>query len=82
MSRGSKRKAKVVHIEYFRAYNEVLKHDEVIDINIDLIFQTYLRVIADLRSKKDLISGPTQTDIDLVKGLLLDRLSSSPDYRP
>lgn len=77
----SKRKPKAMHIEYSRAYHETLKHEEVIDVNIDLIFQSFLQVMASLRGKKDVLSPPGQRDIDSVREMMLEILSTAEGYR-
>lgn len=80
MSGRRERKIKLIHTEYLRAYHELLKHEEVVDINIDFIFQTYLRTVAELRVRKDLLLPPTQKDIELLKDLVLDKLSECAEY--
>lgn len=77
----SKRKPKAMHIEYSRAYHETLKHDEVIDINIDLIFQAFLQVMSSLRGRKDVLNPPGQKDIDSVREKMLEILSTAEGYR-
>lgn len=53
---STKQRAKeVFHLDYLRVYHEVLKHEDVLDIDLDVI---YTAVVQTLRSK----IGKTKTD--------------------
>lgn len=80
MSR-KRRKNKTLHTEYLRVYHEVLKYEEVIDINIDFIFQTFLKIVAQVREKVDLTIPPGQREITNMKELVLDELSLLAEYK-
>lgn len=69
-----KRARKLIHVEYIRAYHNILKYEEVIDIELDIIYQTYLNVIAKLRSEIDLTKSPEKNDILYVEELVIDKL--------
>lgn len=69
-SRGKK----VIHVEYTRAYHELLKFEEVLDIDLDRIYQAYLKSLADFRIVKDLSQVPEKKDIELLIYNTLDRL--------
>lgn len=71
---GKKRQRKLIHVEYIRAYHNILKYEEVIDIELDIIYQTYLNVIAKLRSEIDLTKSPEKNDILYVEELVIDKL--------
>lgn len=71
---GKKRQRKLIHVEYIRAYHNILKYEEVIDIELDIIYQTYLNVIARLRSEIDLTKSPEKNDILYVEELVIDKL--------
>lgn len=67
-------KRKTIHIEYSRAYHEVLKYEDILDFDIDHIFQTFLKVIAELREERDLDKYPLQEDIDKIVTLVIEKL--------
>lgn len=73
-----KKSKKIIHIEYIRVYHEILKFEEVIDIDIDRIFQAYLKLLADVRKIKNLSKPPTRFDIDCMVDLLLMKLKNEP----
>lgn len=70
-----KRKGKkVIHVEYTRAYHELLKFEEVLDIELDRIYQAFLKSLADFRKDRDLSKVPSLKDIELLIYKTLDRL--------
>lgn len=80
MARKKKRKIvrRIIHVEYTRVFNEVLKYEEVMDIDLDKIFQYYLKLIADTRKIKNLSKPPTRNDIDALVDLLIVQLNHEP----
>ena len=67
----SKRAPKTIHVEYCRAYHEVLSYEEISDVDLNAIFQSYLKVLSRLRGVKNLNKPPLQEDIDLVVNEIL-----------
>lgn len=65
---------KVIHVEYTRVYHELLKFEEVLDIDLDRIYQAYLKSLADFRIVKDLSQVPDKKDIEILIYNILDRL--------
>lgn len=74
MSNKTNRSAKTIHVEYTRAYHETLKYEEVLNIDLDRIYQTYLKVLAEMRATKDLSRAPHQSDIDRIVDAILDKI--------
>lgn len=70
----SRRGNKNVHIEYLRVYNDILKYEDVLDFELDYIYQTYLRVLAKLRSQIDFTKPPKQKDLDFLRDKVLDAI--------
>lgn len=71
-----KENRKTIHIEYSRAYHEILKYEDILDFDLDRIYQTYLKVISELREDRNLNTYPLQGDIDNVVMLVIRRLKS------
>lgn len=69
-----KRGHKNIHVEYLRVYHEILKYEDVIDIDIDHIYQTCIKVIANSRDTIDFTRPPRQRDLDKIKHKILDLL--------
>lgn len=69
---------KNIHIEYMRVYNDILKYEEVLDIDLNHIFQTFLNTIANMRGVIDFGRPPTQRDLNRIRDCVLDKLMSEP----
>ena len=66
---------KNIHIEYFRVYNDILKYEEVLDIELGTIFQTYLNTIAKMRKHFDFTKPPSQKELDRLREIVMDNLA-------
>lgn len=64
----------VIHIGYLSVYHEVLKYEEVLDLDIDIIFETTMNVIKDKLNKGYLDSLPDKSDIRNLVNTVIDKL--------
>lgn len=64
----------VVHLDYLRVYHEVLKHEEVLDIDLDVIFQGTIKVLEENLVDKKLSQEPNGYDVEVLVSLVMEEL--------
>lgn len=64
----------MVHIDYLNVYNEVLKFEEVLDIDIDVILDVTKSVFSRELSLSKLASSPTQDELQALTHQIIDEL--------
>lgn len=64
----------IVHTKWFEVYNDILKYDEVLDHDIDLILEKFMQVLADKGKRVKLCNEPSKRVISSVTQLTLNRL--------
>lgn len=74
---GSKSRSKeIVHLDYLRVYHEVLKYEEVMDIDLDTIFNAVMSNLQRKLAKDKLSEIPDPTDIEIIIKEVMDKLTS------
>lgn len=68
------RPKEVVHLDYLRVYHEVLKHEDVLDIELDQIFGATMTVVQRRLSKGKLNDAPDPTDVEIMVKEVMDKL--------
>lgn len=64
----------MIHLDYLNVYNEVLKYDEVIDLDIDLILDVTKSVFKRELSLSKLASSPTQEELEILTIKIIDEI--------
>lgn len=64
----------VVHLDYLRVYHEVLKHEEVLDYDLDLIFDATIKVLQDNLADKKLSQQPDGYNVEVLVSLVMEEL--------
>lgn len=73
---GSKTRSKeIVHLDYLRVYHEVLKYEEVLDIDLDAIFNAVMTNLQRKLAKDKLSEIPDPTDIEIIIKEVMDKLT-------
>lgn len=67
-------KRPIVNIQYFRVYNEVLKFEEVMDIDLDIIAEVVIDVMTDAAMESKLGDEPTESQIEALVSKIVDEL--------
>lgn len=74
---GSKSRIKeIIHLDYFRVYHEVLKYEEVLDIDLDTIFKAVISNLQRKLAKDKLCDIPDPMHIDIIAKEVVDKLTS------
>ena len=74
---GSKSRSKeIVHLDYLRVYHEVLKYEEVLDVDLDTIFNAVMSNLQRKLAKDKLSEIPDPTDIEIIIKEVMDKLTS------
>lgn len=68
----------VVHLEYLRVYHEVLKHEEVLDYDLDDIFNATIKVLEANLVDKKLSQQPDGYDVEVLVSLVMEELVDRP----
>lgn len=66
---------KVIHLSYLRVYHEVLKHEEILDIELDDIFNATVEVIDQHLVKMKMSVEPEAEDIEILVSEVMERLT-------
>lgn len=75
---GSKSRSKeIVHLDYLRVYHEVLKYEDVLDIDLDTIFNAVMANLQRKLAKDKLCEVPDPTDIEIIIKEVMDKLINS-----
>ena len=64
----------VVHLDYLRVYHEVLKHEEVLDYDLDDIFNATIKVLEENLVDKKLSQQPNGYDVEVLVSLVMEEL--------
>lgn len=72
-------KRPIVNIQYFNVYNEVLKFEEVMDIDIDRINEVVIDVMTDAAMEGKLGDAPTTEQIESLVSKIVDILKDEPE---
>lgn len=72
---NSVNRREMIHMDYLNVYNEVLKHDEVLDIDIDVILTVTKDVLAEELSLSKLSTAPDAFELEGLKDKILDKLN-------
>lgn len=64
----------IVHVHWLKAYHEVLKHEEVLDIELDVIYGAFSDVIKDNIIKSKMSEEPDNTDIEILVSKVMHQL--------
>ena len=64
----------VVHLDYLRVYHEVLKHEDVLDIELDQIFDATISVVQQRLAKGKLCDVPDPTVVEIMVKEVMDKL--------
>lgn len=73
---GSKSRSKeIVHLDYLRVYHEVLKYEEVLDVDLDTIFNAVMSNLQRKLAKDKLSEIPDPTDIEIIIKEVMDKLT-------
>ncbi len=64
----------VVHLDYLRVYHEVLKHEDVLDIELDDIFAATMRVLEDNLAKSKLSKEPDGLGVEILVSKVMEEL--------
>uniref|UniRef100_A0AAU8KXC0 Uncharacterized protein n=1 Tax=Pantoea phage Survivor TaxID=3232176 RepID=A0AAU8KXC0_9CAUD len=68
----------VVHLDYLRVYHEVLKHEDVLDIELDDIFAATMRVLEDNLAKSKLSKEPDNLAVEILVSKVMEELVDKP----
>lgn len=72
-------KRPIVNIQYFKVYNEVLKFEEVMDIDLDRICEVIIDVMTDAAMESKLGDAPTTEQIEVLVAKIVDILKDEPE---
>lgn len=75
---GSKSRSKeIVHLDYLRVYHEVLKYEDVLDIDLDTIFNAVMANLQRKLAKDKLCEVPDPINIEIIIKEVMDKLINS-----
>lgn len=66
----------MIHMDYLNVYNEVLKHEEVLDMDIDVILESTKTVLQNELSLSKLASTPTPEELEALVDKVLDHIET------
>lgn len=69
----------MIHLDYLNVYNEVLKYDEIIDLDIDLILDITKSVFQRELSLSKLASSPTPEELHALAIKVIDEIRQLKD---
>lgn len=67
----------MIHMDYINVYNEVLKFEEVVDVDIDHILSCTKDVLAEELSLTKLASSPSSEELETLADKILDRVKTT-----
>lgn len=65
---------KVIHLSYIRVYHEVLKHEEILDVELDDIFNATIAVMDENLAKLKMSVEPEDEDVEILVSEVMKRL--------
>lgn len=72
--RYSSRVKEIVHLDYLRVYHEVLKYEEILDIDLDTIYNAVLVCFQRKLAKDKMSDVPETIDIEIMIKEVMDKL--------
>lgn len=69
------RRSEIIHLDYLRVYHEVLKHEDVLDIELDTIFDATLFVVQRKLGQGKLDTTPDPLNIEILVKEVMDKLN-------
>lgn len=67
----------VVHLDYLRVYHELLKYEDVLDIDIDHIYEAVIDNINRKLAKTKLNGVPDPSEIEIIIKEVMDKLTGT-----
>lgn len=64
----------VLHVQWLRAYHEVLKHEDVLDVELDVIYDAFQDVIKDTSVSAKMSDEPDGMAIEIVVSKVMEQL--------
>lgn len=74
---GKARGKSFVHLDYLRVYHEVLKYEEVLDTDLDEIFEAVMSNLQRKLGKGSLNELPDPIDIEIIIKEVMDKLTAA-----
>lgn len=74
MNEQSISRREMIHLDYLNVYNEVLKYEEVLDLDIDIILEATKTVFSNELSLSKLATSPTQEELEVLVKKVLEHL--------
>lgn len=74
MNEQSISRREMIHLDYLNVYNEVLKYEEVLDLDIDIILEAAKTVFRNELSLSKLATSPTQEELEVLVKKVLEHL--------
>lgn len=74
MAKKRRKEKGCIHIEYTHVYHNILKYEEVQDIELETIYQVFRKVISDYGNNNLLSTRPTNKVISKLIDKVLDEL--------
>jgi hypothetical protein len=72
---GAKSRTKeIVHLDYLRVYHELLKYEEVMDIELDVIYDAVVGNLQRKLAKGKLCDVPDSVEIEIIIKEVMDKL--------
>lgn len=69
------RTKEVIHLDYFRVYHEILKYEEVLDIDLDVIFDAVnCNLLRKISKGVKLCEVPDPIELEIVIKEVMDKL--------
>lgn len=73
---GSKsRNKEIIHLDYLRVYHEVLKYEEVLDIDLDTIYEAVVSNLQRKATRDKLTEVPDPVEIEIIIKEVMDKLT-------
>lgn len=75
---GSKsRNKEIIHLDYLRVYHEVLKYEEVLDIDLDTIYEAVMSNLQRKLARDKLTEVPDPVEIEIIIKEVMDKLTGA-----
>lgn len=75
---GSKsRNKEIIHLDYLRVYHEVLKYEEVLDIDLDTIYEAVMSNLSRKLARDKLTEVPDPVEIEIIIKEVMDKLTGA-----
>lgn len=75
---GSKsRNKEIIHLDYLRVYHEVLKYEEILDIDLDKIYDAVVNNLQRKLARDKLVEVPGPIEIEIIIKEVMDKLTGN-----